>query len=393
MSVDASLPVSVGPLPPPLLGLFRALLRAGVRLGVRDYLDALRALEAGFGGPTRADLARLAEALWARNPEELRLVRRWFADVPPPPAALQAPIEQAWQRHDAAQAGSAAAPDSSDMRARDATRAAGTSGDAAGGGAGAAAGPQGGAGPSAGSRARIALEAGHEAGGLALPRVIAEPLLADEYVLEPHALVPLRQLAVLWRRHRRATRSGPRTELDLAATVRARCELGLLGAPVLRPRRRNAARLLVLADASPSMTPWLPFLQTLEQSLAFGRLGQATLRWFGNVPRRQLHASPRLDAPESCDDWLARHAGAGVLVVSDAGSVRGLLNRRRWLHSREFVDRAAATCGRIVWLNPMPRPRWEGSTAALLADDPRVAMLALDATNLLRAVDLLRGLK
>ena len=370
-------------LPLPLLGLFRALQRAGVGLGTRDYLDALRALQAGHGGTARADLARLAEALWARGPEETVLVRRWFADLPPLPAATR----QALDGQDAATRALAAGDAATTASASAARR--GRAGEIAPDVVVAAA-----EAPVEGARTRIALGGAHAAGGLMLPHLIAEPVLGDDLLLEPQPLVPLRQLVVLWRRYRRATRArGPRTELDLDATVRQRCERGLIGAPVLRPRRRNAARLLVLADASPSMTPWLPFLHLMQQSLAYGRLGEGTLRWFGNVPRRQVHASARLNSPESRDDLLDRHSGASVLVVSDAGSARGLLNRRRWTQTQEFVATAAARCGCIVWMNPMPPARWTATTAALVAADPRVTMLPLDAAHLLRAVDLLRGHK
>ena len=47
----------------------------------------------------------------------------------------------------------------------------------------------------------------------------------------------------------------------------------------------------------------------------------------------------------------------------------------------------------IAWLNPMPRERWAGTTAALVAAGPDAVMLPLDAPHLLRAVDILRGNK
>jgi hypothetical protein len=58
----------------PLLGLFQALRRAGVPLGLREHLDALRALRAGFGRGGRGELQRLCGALWCRSAEEHRLL-------------------------------------------------------------------------------------------------------------------------------------------------------------------------------------------------------------------------------------------------------------------------------------------------------------------------------
>jgi uncharacterized protein with von Willebrand factor type A (vWA) domain len=79
-------------------------------------------------------------------------------------------------------------------------------------------------------------------------------------------------------------------------------------------------------------------------------------------------------------------------VVSDAGSARGALNRRRALQTADFLDEARRLFPAAVWLNPMPRRRWAGTTAGLIADGP-VPMLPVDTPHLLRAIDILRGNK
>ncbi len=370
-------------LPPLLLGLFRELLANGVPLGVRDYLDGLRALQLGFGQGGRPALRDLALALWARSDEEHRLISRWFAGLPVAEPALLEAIDDALR---AAEAAAARQPAQSRTLRPD---------PASGQGPGAASATSGSA-PTATpleARARVSFAGTREGSGLPVPRLSAEPLIGEDYVLHPHSLVSLRDLAVLWRRYRRSTRRGPRSELDLAATIRERCRRGLLQQPVCRPRRANSARLLVLADASPSMDPWRPFLATLAESLRFARLASAELRYFANLPRRQLFADAEQADPQPRDEVLRRHAGAGLLVVSDAGSARGYLNRRRAVHTAAFLAEARQLFPTIVWLNPMPRARWAGTTAALVAAGPNLAMLPLDAAHLLRAVDILRGNK
>jgi hypothetical protein len=42
-------------------------------------------------------------------------------------------------------------------------------------------------------------------------------------------------------------------------------------------------------------------------------------------------------------------------------------------------------------LNPMPRRRWRGTSAELVASDTRVEALSLGREQLARAVDILRG--
>ncbi len=364
--------------PLPLLGLFQALRAQGLPLGTRDYLDALRALEAGFGAD-RDGLRRLAQQLWARSDEERRTVALWFeataAQAAPlaqavaallaPPGADEAAGADTWARRQTARRGRAAAPEPVPEEAP------------------AEPSPQG----------QGSFAARRDDGGVPLPVLRSGLDFAEDYVLQPAVSPGIRELAVLWRRYRRGTRRGPRTELDLPASIRARCRFGMLAEPVLRARRSNSARLLVLADASPSMEPWLPWLQALEDSLQFARFASAEMRYFSNLPRRELFGAPSQARPEPAEQLLRRHAGAALLVVSDAGSARGFLNRRRALQTLAFLDEAGHRFGACLWINPMPRERWAGSTAALVARSPVATMLPLGAQQLLRGIDILRGNK
>jgi uncharacterized protein len=384
------------PLPPLLHGLFRELVANGMPIGIRDYLDGIRALRLGYGQRAavlpgddgmRQALCALARTLWARSDEEHRLISRWFARIPAPPGALVNEIDAALdvpgledRRPDTPTTPAPGSPDTRGAR----KHASGEGEDETGAIDDRA--------EQSAPRARVRFERAQEGGGLPVPRLEVAPVMGEEYVLNPQTLVSLRELVVLWRRYRRSTRRGPRTELDVAATVGERCRRGLLLKPVCRPRRSNSARLLVLADVSPSMDPWRPFVATLADSLHFGRL-HYELFYFANQPRKQLFASADLRSPQDRDEVLRRHAGAGLLIVSDAGSARGSLNRRRATQTLDFLAGAIACCPSAVWLNPMPRTRWAGTTAARIAADTRVPMLPLDGPQLLRAVDILRGNK
>lgn len=376
-------------LPPLLLGLFRELRANGVAVGVRDYLDGLRALRLGYGSGSRQALRELALALWARSEAEQRLIARWFDAVPVVPPALVERVEGALHTLDENVHAGASGRQGQRTTVPQGVPPATASPPAM---AGAATGE---------ARARISFAERHEGEGLPLPRLPLAPQIAEHYVLQPQAAISARKLAVLWRRFRRSTRStaraGQRSEIDLPATIRERCRRGLLERPVCRPRRGNRARLLVLADASDSMDPWRPFLATLAASLPLGRLASAELRYFANLPRRRLFADVELTQAEPLDDLLRENAGAALLIVSDAGSARGYLNHRRARQTIDFLAAAARRFTAIVWLNPMPPARWRGTTAERIADAPaadgrpRLPMLPLDATSLLRAVDILRG--
>jgi len=372
----------------PLLGLFQRLIDRGAALGGRDYLDGLRALEAGYGGCEPARLRKLAAILWARTDDDHRTIDEWFAAITPwPDEALVELNEQLRQLEDR--------PRWQGSEPRSVASAASTPAGAESGATAATTPREDPATP----RVRLAIAPASTGQGLGLPRLEANPPLLGTYGLQPRPLLQMRQLALLWRRLRRNQRLGVKQELDLQASLRARCELGVLLRPVLRPCRRNTAKLLILADASPSMAPWQPFLKVLEASLAYGRLGDAALSWFANVPGSSLRVAAPPQATvarqtarqESLRELLRRFAGGALLVLSDAGSARGLQSRRRVSRTKAFLETAANLGIEVVWINPMPERRWGGSSAAQIAREGPVLMLPLDEENLARAVDHLRG--
>ena len=257
-----------------LYGVFRTLIARQVPLSVSDYLDAIRILGQELRGEdlasvvSRGRLRRLCEVLWTRGPEEVRLLHRIFDGIAPPSAEDVAEIRAQLaalaptpppQTGQTVQPG---APAANPVGAGADAQAANASSD-----------------PGAAARAAISFESVGRAGGLPLPRPRPGASSTDAWVLQPQTVLSARALAILWRRYRRMTRVGPRTEFDLDATFTGYVQRGVLDRPVYRARRTNAARLLILADASASMAPWYPFLTVLGESLRLSRLRGAEL-WY-----------------------------------------------------------------------------------------------------------------
>jgi uncharacterized protein len=352
-------------------GIFRELLVRHVRLGIRDYLDAVRALRMGFGGHSKQELRLLCHVLWGRNETEIRIIDAVFDLIP---AAKN--DQGAISHFDRYLRDNFDLRDALNQREQEYSEAGGRQAVV----------------PTDEPQSRVRFGGPDEQGGLALPPLDVG-LQHERFTFQPQTVVSQREFAVIWRRLRKMTREGPRLELDVEATVRVRCDKGVLPRPVLRANRRNAARLLVFADASPSMAPWYPFLQTLAASLALGQLRAAEVYYFSNFPRQWIFYAPNLRERISLDEALRRNAGAALLIVSDAGSVRGHFSPDRVRQTRRFLDRVAEHFRPIVWVNPMPRTRWPGTSAAELARQSRVLTLPLDKEALIRAVDLLRGAK
>ena len=382
--------------PPPFFvwTLFQQLLRRGFALGPEEY-DALRdALRAGFGLASRRELRELLCALWAKSREERavaaalfdqHVVADWSFDVPAegPSAA------------DAAEVGAAEAP-AGDL-------------DAAG------------AIPAVVEPEAAPIPQTTTTGRLP-PLTMGElPSLPYEHVFLSQFPVGYRNVAQAWRRLRWPVRQGPATELDVEGTVQRRSRQGVASPPVLRPRRRNRAELLLLVDRRGSMAPFHAYVEVVCETIGqAGRLGRVGLFYFHDTPLEGTDASlleplegqlfPSLDPVlaeipalvrgdlfedrdllecRSAAEVLAAYAGAAVVVISDAGAARRRYDPLRLLDTVAFLKGLKATTSRVAWLNPLPAAAWSGSTAAQLAR--HVPMFSMDRDGMHRAVNVLRG--
>jgi uncharacterized protein with von Willebrand factor type A (vWA) domain len=142
------------------------------------------------------------------------------------------------------------------------------------------------------------------------------------------------------------------------------------------------------------MAPWRPFLSALAEALDLSRLRGVRLFYFADVVDELVYRLPELAEAMMLDDFLAEMPGVPVLVVSDAGAARGSVDASRIEGSLALLNRLASESRRIVWVNPMPRYRWAGSSASVIAQHSRAAaFLELDyhGEELIRAIDILRG--
>jgi len=204
--------------------------------------------------------------------------------------------------------------------------------------------------------------------------------------------VTRRQMKQSWRYLRRLVREGPPTELDVEATVHDIGRQGVLLTPVFRPRRVNRAQVLLLIDQDGSMVPFHGLSQRLVQTaLQGGRLTQVRIYYFHNCPGGYLYRDPYQQTADSIEQMLQSIASdyAGILIVSDAGAAHGGYNPQRLTLTERFLQQVSQRVRYLAWLNPMPQPRWTGTTAAAIAQ--RVPMFEFDRAGLDAAIGVLRG--
>jgi uncharacterized protein with von Willebrand factor type A (vWA) domain len=143
-------------------------------------------------------------------------------------------------------------------------------------------------------------------------------------------------------------------------------------------------------DVSPSMAPWRSLNRLLAESLREGRLGLAARYYFHNVPDR-LFETETLTRPVPLDTAFEQTGASTLLVISDAGAARGRRNRGRIAATKALLEKIAGRWQPVAWANPMPRPRWPGTSAERIARFPGLAMSEMTEDGLVQAIDVLRG--
>jgi uncharacterized protein with von Willebrand factor type A (vWA) domain len=204
--------------------------------------------------------------------------------------------------------------------------------------------------------------------------------------------VTQRQMKQLWRHLRRMSREGVPTELDVETTIKQIGYQGTFLEPIIVPRRVNRTELLLLIDQDGSMVPFHSLSQRLvETALRGGRLGRSHIYYFHNCPVEYLYQDPNHQQAELIENVLVqlRQERTVVLIFSDAGAARGGFNPERIDLTGAFVKQLKQYVRHIVWLNPMPRSRWLGTTAGEIVH--LIPMYEVNRRGMQEAIDVLRG--
>ncbi|HET7012987.1 MAG TPA: VWA domain-containing protein [Streptosporangiaceae bacterium] len=375
-------------LPSFLWEITHQLRRRGFPIGIDDY-DALRAaLAAGFGLSSDAALRELCVTLWAKSAEEVEIVRAAFSRVE----------IDGWDAAPAARFGD---------------------GDAAGAGLDSAASPSPTARPSS-ATGPSSLEA------TLAPELATTPpatgVLDRSLVLVPQFPLTEREVAQAWRRLRRPLRTGPAVEIDVTATIERRSRSGVVTPPVLTPRRRNTAKLLLMIDRYGSMTPYHGYVGHVVRAIRnAGRLDDVREVYFHDLPgggsdrsvldqvtdpfrpdldsvlglirpldAGRVYSDAELTEPLQLQSVLAEAGpGTAAVVISDAGAARQRLDTDRLLDTIALLKALCGGLSAVTWLNPARPGYWPQSTAGQVGR--HIPMFPLTREGLGGAVDVLRG--
>ena len=256
----------------------------------------------------------------------------------------------------------------------------------------------------------------------------------EEFILKSVFPVSHRELIQMWRRLRRPLREGPLVDVDIDATIEKICKSGVASEVILKPRRRNILRLILLVDRKGSMSPFHRYVDHICNVICeSGRYENTLTYYFHNVPvqgadRTVLSRVSNLLFPEfsslmkeivpfdkgflytksnfseivpvsniiaNCDRRTA------VVIISDAGAARNNYNLYRILDTLAFLKAINKNTCRFVWLNPSPEEYWKyndqnngieirkNNTATQISKN--VPMFTLDKSGVKKAVTTLQN--
>lgn len=372
----------------PLIDLFTQLREAGLPLGIDEYKLLLCALHNGFGVLDRNALKRVCQTLWVKSADEMRLFDHHFEQLidseiifpdwqplasskflaePTSPPSVSIPTETT---PEPTPSPSISTPTDSPPESTPVI-------------------------PTPALSPELTLEMEDE---VQVAKAVLQTTSQWEQIAYNHFIltseyfpVTRRQMKQAWRYLRRPVREGPRTEIDMEATINQIGHQGILLEPMLVPRRVNRAELVLLIDQDGSMVPFHALSHRLaETALRGGRLGKANIYYFHNCPIDYLYHDPNHQQAESISPLLARLSErTSMLIVSDAGAARGGFSEERLKMTKNFLDQFRRRMRYIAWLNPMPQKRWDGTTAGSVAR--LVPMFEVSRRGLQDAIDVLRG--
>ena len=215
--------------------------------------------------------------------------------------------------------------------------------------------------------------------------------IEEDREFENYWLLSRRQMVYAWRYLRRLVADGQQDVLDVNQTVEKAAKQGFFLQPVYRRREKNHAHLLLLIDQEGSMTPFHRFTRDLVDTVKYeSDIERVDVVYFHNTPAESVYKDYYLTVPIPLNEVLAGcDNDSKVLVISDAGAARGYRRMGRVRAITEVLFDIKEYTNLIAWLNPMPKERWDSSSAQIISH--LVPMFPMNKEGLAQAISVVQG--
>lgn len=220
------------------------------------------------------------------------------------------------------------------------------------------------------------------------PRILQE--YEDDSELVTHYPISRRFMVYAWRYLRRPIADGVRDVLDIKMTVEEATKQGFFLQPAYCRREQNHAHLLFLVDQEGSMTPFHHFSRDLIETAQYeSSMERVDVGYFHNLPAEYIYKDPFLTAKIPLEEVLSQcDSETRVLILSDGGAARGYRRRERISATTEVIWKIQQHTNLIAWLNPVPHPRWNSTSAKIISH--LVPMFSMTQDGLIQAISTLQ---
>lgn len=181
--------------------------------------------------------------------------------------------------------------------------------------------------------------------------------------------VTQREMTAVWRRLRNTYMPVFLEELDVDATVQEVCQTGFFTQPSFRHARQHN-RLIILTDCQGSMIAFEALAsRVVDTARRMARRRRVERYYFHDVPGEKVFKDAAFLEGQELYQLLseANTPFDALLIFGDAGAARGQRDHTRVARTADFLTKMRTMVRNIVWINPMPRRRWQGTPAALAA--------------------------
>jgi len=186
-----------------------------------------------------------------------------------------------------------------------------------------------------------------------------------------------------WRSLRRPLPDVRIQEIDIEATIERMSREGIFSDVVERPAQRQQTELVLLMDGGSGMLAyrpvWEPLVNAIERRLVSG----AQIYRFTSYPSDYFYEWQRPMQDVAIGTVLSKlhKLRSVVVIVSDGGAASQSYRESQIDGMKDFLGKLAPCVREILWLNPVPRELWPGTSVEEIGVFLKKPMVTFDRSQ------------